>query len=170
MAENIIIAVLSLIGGGSISGFIFWRATKRKALSDAKKAEEEARKMEEEANRVSIDNAVTVTDQWQGLYEEIKSRLDKTEAELKEEIEKERQNFEKERVRAESIYAEYLALREDKDARIRDLSAENHNLFNKIESLKDESFKKDIELERLMIQKCEVRGCTNRKPPSELMM
>lgn len=163
MAENIIIAIISLIGGGSVSGFIFWRITRRKALGEAKR-------IEEEANKATIDNAAAVTDEWQDLYNELKDRLEKTEAELKTELEQERDNFIKERDRAEKIYNDYLALREDKDARIRQLNKDNHELSVKIEEIKEENFKKDLEIDRLRIQKCEVRGCVNRRPPSDLMM
>lgn len=163
MAEEIIIAIIGLIGGGSVSSFVFWRISKRKALA-------EARRLEEEAKRANIDNVSAIGDQWQELYNELRERLDKEEAKWKEELDNERQNFEKERDRAEKIYSDYLSLREDKDGRIRDLTTEIHALRNKYEAQKDDMFKKDLEIDRLKAMKCEVRGCANRRPPSDLML
>ena len=156
MLENIIIAFLSVLGGGGLVGVITWRATSRKA--------------EEEAEAVAISNDSAVIAQWKDIYEKFKLMHD-------QEIEHIKSQY-------DTAYSELKDKEEHLQETISKWECRQYELQNKIDELyteinihRDEKAKVTNELMDVRIQcekldrmKCERRGCKDRIPPSDAMM
>ena len=152
MTIDIINAIIGLITGGGLSGFVFWRIYRRKLKA-------EADKVAAEVDRTKIDNDGCVGDQWQEYSIEVKSERDSW-----------KEEFYKQRDLAERYYSDMVTLREDKDKKIRELQKEVDKLKLEKEHLTEEKHQEELKCLELQQMKCEVKGCKNRRPPSELMM
>jgi len=149
---EILNAIFGLIAGGGLSGLVFWRINRKRLKA-------EAAKTEAEATRTKIDNDGCVGDQWQEYSIEVKGERDSW-----------KEEFYKQRDLAERYYSDMISLREDKDKKIRELQKEVNELKLEKEHLIEEKHQEELKCLELQQMKCEVKGCKNRRPPSELMM
>lgn len=152
MTIEILNAIFGLIAGGGLSGLVFWRINRKRLKA-------EAAKTEAEATRTKIDNEGCVGDQWQEYSIEVKGERDSW-----------KEEFYKQRDLAERYYSDMVTLREDKDKKIRELQKEVDKLKLEKEHLTEEKHQEELKCLELQQMKCEVKGCSSRRPPSELMM
>lgn len=181
MSETIIIALISLIGGGGLSGIITWQISRRKANA--------------EADRVEIDNEGTVGEQWKAMYEALRDEQkfvkDAHGAELDRTVSQHNAEIERIKVQYNAAYAELKSKEESLQSKLDSWVDRDNAKQEKIDSLYDELTKhrdeksslhqdvlklKDtitdlkLKIAHLETMKCEVHGCINRRPPSEAMM
>ena len=156
MLENIIIAVISVLGGGGLVGVITWRATSRKA--------------EEEAEAVAISNDSAVIAQWKDIYEKFKLMHDQEIENIKSQCAAEYSELKNKEEHLQEITSKWENRQYELQNKIDELYKEINRHHEEKAKVTNELMDVRVQCEKLDRMKCERRGCKDRIPPSDAMM
>lgn len=80
MKESIVIALISLLGGGGFTYLFTIRATRKKVTAEANKTQEEANKTKSDVKTSELDNVQEAIAIWRGIAEDMKIERDEYKA------------------------------------------------------------------------------------------